>query len=330
MYEEMRTCPKCKNQISEELFSWCGEKSPGGVSGRSSVCVSCLGKEIDPENLDTVDRVCQFLDLPFDPNLWIDLQKDEPLVNKVLLEYADQIRHGRYKEETWFSTNKMWEKARQYNAVLEKVDVIKPDLLLYLRRKWGSVEGFALEQYLKLEEYERHTLNHYNFKDEARRDIVRKLAKLSVLSDEALNDRDDKKANNLLQSYNSLMKESGIRTEKIKDENTIESLSELVSYLEKTGFLLNHRVIEKRDVVDKTIANFQQYVRRLFSDSNETINEMFQSSVASQKGGTAVTDSDFDRICEDVEDERDEVELEESLDEKELQVMLGKIEAEYE
>jgi hypothetical protein len=329
MYDTERICPQCNLKILEELYPWAGVNSPCSVKGKSAICVSCLGKAVDRHNLNTVDKICQCLDVPFDPNLWIRLEGKEENVNKLILQYVENIKQGQYKEDSWFFVNKMWEKIRKHENLVGEIDEIKPDLLLFLKKKWGNVEGFSLEEYLKLEEYERQTLNHYNFKDEARRDMVRKLAKLSVLSDDALNKRDDKKASALLQSYNTLMKESGIRTEQNKDENTIESLSELVAYLEKTGFLLNYKIKENRDVVDKTLENMQQYVKRLFTDSHQEVTEIFANASVASRGGSLVTDDDFEGICETLE-ERTEVELEEALDEESLQKMLNEVEKEYE
>ena len=106
-----------------------------------------------------------------------------------------------------------------------------------------------------MEEYERHTLSHYPFKDEARRDMVRKLAKLSAIADHCMMSGDNKEATTVLQSYNTLMKELGISTETSNEAESIDTLSELVAYLEKTGFLLNYKVTENRDIVDKTITS---------------------------------------------------------------------------
>ena len=178
-----------------------------------------------------------------------------------------------------------------------------------------------------MEEYERHTLSHYPFKDEARRDMVRKLAKLSAISDHCIANGDNKEATAVLQSYNTLMKELGISTQTASNENTIESLSELVAYLEKTGFLLNYKITENRDVVDKTIENMQQYVRRLFTDSSETVNEMYNSKILSQDGGTDITDEDIENLY--TASEEDGVDYEDPMDEKELENMFLQVENEF-
>ena len=123
------------------------------------------------------------------------------------------------------------------------------------------------------------------------------------------------------------MKELGIRTETANDENTINSLSELVAYLEKTGFLLNYKISENRDIVDKTIANMQQYVKRLFTDSNETVNEMYNSKQMSLDSGTGITDEDIENLYNASEEEG--IEYEDALNEEELEKMFGQVEHEF-
>ena len=200
------------------------------------------------------------------------------------------------------------------------------DLLMYLRKKWGHIDGFTLDEYMRMEEYERHTLSHYPFKDEARRDMVRKLAKLSAIADHCISEGDNKEATTVLQSYNTLMKELGISTQTASDENTIESLSELVAYLEKTGFLLNYKISENRDIVDKTISNMEQYVRRLFSDSSETLHEMYDAEQLTKESGTEMTDDDIEQLYDTADEEQ---EIEDPLNEQELEEMFRQVGDEY-
>ena len=123
------------------------------------------------------------------------------------------------------------------------------------------------------------------------------------------------------------MKELGISTQTASSENTIETLSELVAYLEKTGFLLNYKITENRDIVDKTIENMQQYVRRLFTDSSETVNEMYNSKVLTESGGTEITDEDIENLYNSSPE--DEMDLEDPMDEKELEKMFSQVENEF-
>lgn len=327
MNEQYRTCPECGKQHTRDMFLPVSNSSFYGIDGTSYTCIECVASKIDRHDLGSIDKMCQFLDLPFDADKWLEMEKRYEKLGPLLIDYCQEMANGKYVDNDWFEYNKMWEKCREYNGVLDKLTAMHSDLLMFLRKKWGHIDGFTLEEYMRMEEYERHTLSHYPFKDEARRDMVRKLAKLSAISDHCIANGDNKEATTVLQSYNTLMKELGISTQTASNENTIESLSELVAYLEKTGFLLNYKITENRDVVDKTIENMQQYVRRLFTDSSETVNEMYNSKMLSQDGGTDITDEDIENLY--AASEEDGVDYEDPMDEKELENMFLQVENEF-
>lgn len=327
MNEQYRICPECGKQHTRDMFLPVSNSSLYGIDGTSYTCIECIASKINRHDLGSIDKMCQFLDLPFDADKWLEMEKRYEKLGPLLIDYCQEMTNDKYVDNDWFEYNKMWEKCREYNGVLDKLTAMHSDLLMFLRKKWGHIDGFTLEEYMRMEEYERHTLSHYPFKDEARRDMVRKLAKLSAISDHCIANGDNKEATTVLQSYNTLMKELGISTQTASNENTIESLSELVAYLEKTGFLLNYKITENRDVVDKTIENMQQYVRRLFTDSSETVNEMYNSKMLSQDGGTDITDEDIENLY--TASEEDGVDYEDPMDEKELENMFLQVENEF-
>ena len=322
-----RLCPECGKNQSLELFLPTSNSSIYSNEGTSYICIECIAKKIDRKKLETIDKMCQFLDLPFDANKWIEMENKYEKLGPLLIDYCQEMTNGKYEDNDWYKYNQMWEKCREYNSITDELTALHSDLLLYLRKKWGHIDGFTLEEYLRMEEYERHTLSHYPFKDEARRDMVRKLAKLSAIADHCISNGDNKEATNVLQSYNTLMKELGIRTETASNENTIETLSELVGYLEKTGYLLNYKITENRDVVDKTIENLQQYVKRLFTDSSETVNEMYNSKLLNTNSGTDFTDEDIENLYSASEEEG--IEYEDPMNEIELEKMFSQVEDEY-
>lgn len=327
MREDYRLCPKCGKQQRLDYYLPVYADSEYGVGGKSAICIECIAKNIDRKDLRTIDKMCQYLDLPFDPNKWVEMEKEYEKLGPLLTDYCFELVKGEYAESDWTEVNKAWEKCREYNGLIDKVTAIHGDLLLYLRKKWGNSSELTLDDYMRMEEYERHTLNHYPFKDEARKDIVRKLAKLSVLSDKSITQGNTKDAVSYLQAYNTLMKELGLGNEIDNNNNTITSLSELVAYLEKKGFLLNYRINESRDIVDKTIENMEQYVRRLFTDSQETVTEMYNQKVIQNNSGTDIDDDDLEALYANDADEK--VELEETLNEEELEKMFRQVENEF-
>lgn len=294
----------------------------------STVCYDCVCEMIEFNDLDAIDKLCQFLDIPFLANDWLNLYKSTDNKRKILEDYIKTVRTSEYSNASWKQYTLLWDKARETDAVLSKLPTLSADLFIYLRKKWGSYDDFGVEDYLKMESYEKNTLNYYNFRDEARRDMIRKLALVSVLIDKKLAAGDTREVSTLISSYQSLMKESGIQNAVQNDTETIESLSELIAFLEEHNWLMDYKVTETRDVVDATIRNFQQYVAGLVSGSGEEITQMYNAKLMEEQSGTAVNEEDIESMFEAQEAE-DEQFADESLNEEELIEMFKEISKEY-
>lgn len=294
----------------------------------STVCYDCVCEMIEFNDLDAVNKLCQFLDIPFLANDWLNLYKSTDNKRKILEDYIKTVRNSEYSNATWKEYTLLWDKARETDAVLSKLPTLSADLFIYLRKKWGSYDDFGVEDYLKMESYEKNTLNYYNFRDEARRDMIRKLALVSVLIDKKLAAGDTREVSTLISSYQSLMKESGIQNAVQNDTETIESLSELIAFLEEHGWLMDYKVTETRDVVDATIRNFQQYVAGLVSGSGEEITQMYNAKLMEEQAGTSINEEDIESMFEAQEAE-DEQFADESLNEEELIEMFKEISKEY-
>ena len=70
-----RLCPECGKKQSLELFLPTSNSSLYSNEGTSYICIECIAKKIDRKKLETIDKMCQFLDLPFDANKWIEITK---------------------------------------------------------------------------------------------------------------------------------------------------------------------------------------------------------------------------------------------------------------
>jgi hypothetical protein len=299
--------------------------------GSFPVCYNCISKSINPDSLDDINKLSQFLDIAFLPNAWIrtyNLYFKDHGIRPVIENYIKEARAGEYTETDWNEQNLIWEKVKETQGVLDLLPDLRSDMLIYLRKKWGVYEGFGVEDYIKMEAYEKNTLNHYNFRDEARRDIVRKMALLSVLIDKKLAEGETKEMANLIGSYQSLIKESGIQNIVSNDTETLTSISEVIAYLEKTGWMIDYRITEDRDIVDATITNMQQYLNRLVSDSSEEVRTNYETERLNQTSGTVISEEQLDAIFagENTEEELIEEEL---LSEEELIEMFREVDKEY-
>lgn len=324
-----RRCGKCSQiKLIQDLVP-CGENCLFGTDGVSTICYDCALESIDTKDLTMVDKLCQFLDIAFMAEEWIKISKASDNERYILETYIKTVKSSEYGKSSWKQYDLLWEKARETDAVLSKLPTLSADLFIYLRKKWGSYDDFGVEDYLKMESYEKNTLNYYNFRDEARRDMIRKLALVSVLIDKKLASGDTREVSTLISSYQSLMKESGIQNAVQNDTETIESLSELIAFLEEHGWLMDYKVTESRDIVDATIRNFQQYVAAIVAGSGEEITQMYNTKLMEQNSGTNVNEEDIESMFETREAQEERFE-DETLNEEELIDMFKEISKEYE
>lgn len=324
-----RRCGKCSQiKLIQDLVP-CGENCLFGTDGVSTICYDCALESINTKDLTMIDKLCQFLDIAFMAEEWIKISKTSDNERYILETYIKTVKSSEYSKSSWKQYDLLWEKARETDAVLSKLPTLSADLFIYLRKKWGSYDDFGVEDYLKMESYEKNTLNYYNFRDEARRDMIRKLALVSVLIDKKLASGDTREVSTLISSYQSLMKESGIQNAVQNDTETIESLSELIAFLEEHGWLMDYKVTESRDIVDATIRNFQQYVAAIVAGSGEEITQMYNTKLMEQNSGTNVNEEDIESMFETQEAQEERFE-DETLNEEELIDMFKEISKEYE
>ena len=323
-----RRCGKCSQiKLIQDLVP-CGENCLFGTDGVSTICYDCALESINTKDLTMVDKLCQFLDIAFMAEEWIKISKTSDNERYILETYIKTVKSSEYSKSSWKQYDLLWEKARETDAVLSKLPTLSADLFIYLRKKWGSYDDFGVEDDLKMESYEKNTLNYYNFRDEARRDMIRKLALVSVLIDKKLASGDTREVSTLISSYQSLMKESGIQNAVQNDTETIESLSELIAFLEEHGWLMDYKVTESRDIVDATIRNFQQYVAAIVAGSGEEVTQMYNTKLMEQNSGTNVNEEDIESMFETQEAQEERFE-DETLNEEELIDMFKEISKEY-
>lgn len=323
-----KNCGICSKAKLIEEFVPSGQNSLFAKDCISPICYDCVLKLVDFKDLDSVDKLCKFLDIPFLANEWIELNKKSDNKKWILTEYIKTVMESEYQRCSWKQYTLLWDKARETDSVLSKLPSLSADLFIYLRKKWGSYDDFGVEDYLKMESYEKNTLNYYNFRDEARRDMIRKLALVSVLIDKKLASGDTREVSTLISSYQSLMKESGIQNAVQNDTETIESLSELIAFLEEHGWLMDYKVTENRDVVDATIRNFQQYVQALVTGSGEEVTQMYNAKLMEENSGTEINEEEIESMFESQE-ATETIDDDEALSEEELVNMFKEISKEY-
>ena len=66
MIQEYRVCPECGKRQQVDMYLPTSNSSLYSIGGTSPLCIECVAKKIDRKDLGSIDKMCQFLDLPYD------------------------------------------------------------------------------------------------------------------------------------------------------------------------------------------------------------------------------------------------------------------------
>lgn len=259
-------CPKCG--YNKKLMF---QNNP---IGGTPICFDCIKENLNSTNLEHADFFCRTYNLPFQPELWVELEKIhhqevfEQYAQAVLEDPNNQpnLAYSSSTHDLWNRTNKEWEKTRSFMEVLNKISSIKDSYVMRGRLKWG--EQYTFEDIIKLDSIYTRTLKANNITSPLQKEAVKSLCKLHVEMDEALRAKDAKALKDFSTTYQAFAKAANLE-EMINETQTddITTVAELYDYMEKQGFQFKFYDGFDRDEVDRTIKDIQDANRRLILES---------------------------------------------------------------
>jgi hypothetical protein len=213
---------------------------------------------------------------------------------------------------------------------------IKPIHDGYIMRnkiKWG--EDYTFQELITLENLFVNTLQANDISNPMQIDAIKKACKISIALDRAIVGGDSKEMNELSKAYQNFIKTAKIDeiiTAASKD--VISNVAELVEFIEKSGYEFNYYDGVERDIVDKSLDDIKQFIRRTVSDATglevifESINnslkkeieikkdaesyervpleDLYQNAVERASEGFDDNEEEFSEIDEDYFDDGDE------------------------
>lgn len=256
------------------LCKICGQPGNFPISnnflcGEAEVCFSCIDEMFDRMDLETVDKFCQNLNVGFDFAEWIKMEKEygpdvwEEYLTKYTFQYGTDVK--------WSDLNKIWLDQRKFMEHVEKIDAIKEPLYRRLTEEWG--EGYNLAELIEAEDTYTSTVKQQSIVEPIRKDIVRKVVMLSIKMNKILRDGVDmdRETSNIFstlnQSYNQILKESGLSAPTVSNTKEITDLGSLVAELERRGFTPNYYKKANSDIVDISINDMKNYLKNLVMDN---------------------------------------------------------------
>lgn len=256
MTDEIKTrrCLKCKQEKPIHEFQY----TPSNFfpAHRSQLCTSCLELMIHQDNMGEVDRLCRWLDVPFDLNKWTQLyaiHKDHTLT-----AYFNTLLDEHYQALQWADENERWRIARNEGSIDEEIEALSEAKVRKLKRTWSP--SYSAEELLFLEDYYNQILATQNVSTPILQHYARDLCEIELRIKKGLRNGDDIKKD--MDARDNIIKIAHFEATNAKNAADFESVGELMVYYGKKGWHPKWHS-EPKDDVDFCMQNIQNYLKRL-------------------------------------------------------------------
>ena len=266
-----RRCTSCKEEKPAVEFARtrCRYFSDGYLP----LCNRCLDTIIKTAPVDNrwneVNKMCQWADVPFIPSEWEKIYKgySENWFGK----YISIFNAKEFETISWRDYNDIYIKLHQNNELVNEIPGYEDVKYEKLLKKWGPYERSELDQ---LENLFNETLNTQNVTTGNQIDQLKKICKTSLLIDQKIEAGAPYK--DLMDSYEKLIKAADLTPKNTKNSNDFDSMGEIFDYLEQKGWMNKFYDGARRDEVDETIKNIQNWTRKLCIGESTLTEEILQ------------------------------------------------------
>lgn len=305
----MPVCGKCK--IDKPITEFVPTKSPFHPKDRSLMCLTCLEKLVDPKDLNQVDKMCQWLDVPFFVNEWTRIWNAAK--ERTLHVYVKLLSDNpSYTSLDWSTVNEKWQDAETCGTLVDNVPVVAEGWRREMMRKWPSDQERDDEDYHYLENFYNDLCTTQNLVSATQRDDAKRLCEVGLLATKKI--RAGLDAKNEMAIYHNIVKTEGFEPKNAKNIGDFDSVGELYTWLEKRGWKPKWHT-EPQDSVDFTIKNIQKYLQRLVAGEGALADQVENRRKQLELANRLEEDYDTPLEDEDVEIEYEgAAELEDELD----------------
>lgn len=283
--KESKACAKCGQTLG--FSNYVDGNSWLLVDGKSTICNSCIKEHLIEKDWewDTIDHLCQTLDIPFIPKEFERLREING--NDVFPMYAQVFSASEFDGLTW---KHYWQyfKQLQENKLLEKeLPEINEAKIAKMQKVWG--ENYLQDELERLENLFSGILATQSINGALQMDQARKLCKMSLSIDEKIRAGVD--FDKLITSYDKMIKVSEFTPKNTKNKNDIGSVGEMFTWLEKRGWLNTYYDNAPKDIVDEVLQNLQAFSRRLYTGES-SIGEDITARIDALKAADSLDNKD--------------------------------------
>lgn len=172
----MPLCINCgKERLPEEFIS---TKSPFHPNNHSSICIPCLEELVPYYDLEAVDAMCRWLDIPFLMDQWTRIDAGK----RTLRQYVKILKkEATYDALDWSTINEKWKAAQQEGTLEDQIPALTDHWRYQMRQKWPAEMERTDEDYRYLEDFYKDLCATQNLVTATQRDDAKRLAEVGLL-----------------------------------------------------------------------------------------------------------------------------------------------------
>ena len=249
-----RPCLRCKQKLPADQFA--STTSPFFPGHRSIICTNCLEQMVDATSLEAVNRLCQWLDIPFNPDIWIQLQAKYN--SHTLTAYLSRVAALPYQQQTWHDEDARWRAIRERNAANAEIQAFAEAHLDDLHARWSP--EYCKEDLVWLDEFYKNIIATQNVSTPILEMLATDLCETELQIKKGLRAGEDVKK--WMDVRDNIIRTGNFNASNSKTASSLESVGELMLYCGKKGFHPTYHT-EPKDSTDFLMKNIQDYNQRL-------------------------------------------------------------------
>ncbi len=263
-----KICDNCKREISPTNFY--NTNSVLSVDGKLNICKNCVRSMIDYNNIQTIYKILQLLDIPFIYSYWRSAKEnspDDPWGSYIRMANS---KINEFKKGTWKDSKFEPESINPVKFNMDNIVDHYPSFTptSEIINRWGN---YSSDEYFKLEQFYWDMKDKNKIETPQEETYLKKLALISMKMDielEAGHYDEAKKLGDLFSKYMADSQFRAIDKTDIDKTGGLRGFGQIYTEVEKDDFIPPweyYRNIKglTQDIVDKTIMYIGNFTLKL-------------------------------------------------------------------
>jgi hypothetical protein len=254
-------CTGCDHDKKpSDFYKSYGANKSGVLPYCKQCCIDMSLNDNGTLNIDKFKNMLSKVDRPFLYQTITDNLEKYPKIESAIGFYFKDLgmvqnRGLKYKDSIF---------ENEENNKLNNINTVSYNISDNVIKKWG--QNYTSEQIMKLENFYNDMQNSYDVKTASHKDYLKKISKVSLKMDEALDNDNVTEFQKLSGVYDNLMKSAkftAVQRSAVDDTGGFATFCEFIESLEKEGFIEPAKIQEDYDIVEATISDIKNYTKKL-------------------------------------------------------------------